>query len=296
MSSARLQLHIKLRTINTALSIGCITARYTNLSCMFKLPNLRHTCHIVRISPVTQGPGFLSFMTTSNGKKSSGRYVHSTSSSRKATVKQRNQTIKHVAVRRTKRSRLRLTVPGARDEDLLVGGSDIEDIDPASEGNEDDNDVFVDALEDFNALENSEEAVDPLEELVKAMELEFEELERQLLDEQSKQPKAPNEKVKKAPARPLKDWIPHRQRLVDQLLAQDGLGESASIPDCQLCGVKPGTMKCRDCFGMALLCQECTLNAHLRLPLHRILVCPMFLTFSWDLIMTPPAAVERGLF
>lgn len=75
--------------------------------------------------------------------------------------------------------------------------------------------------------------------------------------------------------RTVQDWIPHRQKYLDELLRIEGLGEEAQPPRCPCCppeSASEGKYKCEDCFGGALLCEKCTVEKHKFLPLHRLLV------------------------
>ena len=39
---------------------------------------------------------------------------------------------------------------------------------------------------------------------------------------------------------------------------------------CKLCGVMEGLLRCKDCFGQHLLCQNCIITSHNLLPFHRL--------------------------
>lgn len=76
-------------------------------------------------------------------------------------------------------------------------------------------------------------------------------------------------------ARPIQDWLPHRTAYLDEFLRCDGRGAYAGTL-CLHCEVNTGTIRCRDCFSDELLCSECVLRAHARLPFHRLLVSPTY--------------------
>lgn len=81
--------------------------------------------------------------------------------------------------------------------------------------------------------------------------------------------------------RVVQDWIPHRQTYLDELLRIEGLGEANQPPNCPCCppeSAREGKFKCEDCFGGALLCEQCIVGRHNLLPLHRILVSPIYST------------------
>jgi hypothetical protein len=72
--------------------------------------------------------------------------------------------------------------------------------------------------------------------------------------------------------RPLQDWLPYRQEYLDELLRHDGRKGAASN-SCSTSGcVNPGDFVCRDCMHGRSLCQDCLVDVHCFLPLHRIMV------------------------
>jgi hypothetical protein len=72
--------------------------------------------------------------------------------------------------------------------------------------------------------------------------------------------------------RPLQDWLPHRQEYLDELLRHDGRKGVASN-NCSMNGcVNPGDFLCRDCMHERSFCQDCLVDMHRFLPLHRIMV------------------------
>ena len=68
---------------------------------------------------------------------------------------------------------------------------------------------------------------------------------------------------------PLQDWASnHRQTYLDEMMRHDGL---AGVHTCAKCH-QDGVYKCKECFGFQLLCQDCFVERHVHLPLHRALV------------------------
>lgn len=73
--------------------------------------------------------------------------------------------------------------------------------------------------------------------------------------------------------RPLKAWIPHQDEYLRECIRRDGREGRPDV--CQRCQEGPGVIRCEDCFGGEILCEECTVSVHHRLPLHRIEVSSM---------------------
>lgn len=72
----------------------------------------------------------------------------------------------------------------------------------------------------------------------------------------------------------------HRSTYLDEILRHAGRGEYRTSPSCPDClasrSEKPGAALYRcesECFVPDLVCQECCVRRHKRLPLHRIQVC-----------------------
>jgi len=66
---------------------------------------------------------------------------------------------------------------------------------------------------------------------------------------------------------PLSDWIDLRKTLIHTYLDQECLPDNHS---CRQCTTNAGEFRCKDCFGQALLCHSCCLEAHSCLPFHSI--------------------------
>ncbi|KAF7965357.1 hypothetical protein HWV62_44269 [Athelia sp. TMB] len=84
---------------------------------------------------------------------------------------------------------------------------------------------------------------------------------------------------------PLLTFIPLRQEYVDEYLRHAGRGAQDCYVRCPGgCADGAPTMRCKDCFDVRLWCADCVVDAHKRLPLHRIEVHALFLfpptTFS----------------
>ena len=77
----------------------------------------------------------------------------------------------------------------------------------------------------------------------------------------------------------INDWIPHRDKYLDELIRVDGLGAGAgtaaiSCSGCKLAGVDwKGMLRCLDCDRTRLLCEACVIKEHKHHYLHTIQVC-----------------------
>lgn len=76
---------------------------------------------------------------------------------------------------------------------------------------------------------------------------------------------------------PLKEWIPHRDEYLAEMIRLEGRGD-AELESCPRC--PPGASsvpcyRCKDCFGMQLLCGTCCVEVHGNNPLHVIEVRAM---------------------
>jgi hypothetical protein len=56
---------------------------------------------------------------------------------------------------------------------------------------------------------------------------------------------------------------------LEELIRLEGRGDFAAS-HCPYCGQADPSLRCMDCDGGELVCLECTLKSHARLPLHRI--------------------------
>lgn len=69
----------------------------------------------------------------------------------------------------------------------------------------------------------------------------------------------------------MKKWLKHaRQSFMDELVRRDGLGNFDVPGLCHACEKVAGTIRCKECSGSMLLCEECAIDSHRRNPLHRI--------------------------
>lgn len=78
----------------------------------------------------------------------------------------------------------------------------------------------------------------------------------------------------------MQEWVPYRNESLDELHRHDGRGDylkSTVCPQCNCTGAP--TIKCLDCFGCRLLCQDCILRDHKWLPLHRLKVKLQYVSF-----------------
>ena len=71
----------------------------------------------------------------------------------------------------------------------------------------------------------------------------------------------------------MKAWLPYCNTFLQELLCHEGLISYGDNPLCSACESVPGTIRCSDCIGGAMLCKECIVKQHNVLPLHCIKVC-----------------------
>lgn len=64
---------------------------------------------------------------------------------------------------------------------------------------------------------------------------------------------------------PMEQWLELRSTYLHILLEMEG---RPSITPCSMCN-KQADIKCPDCYGETLFCQDCCLVAHRRSPFHR---------------------------
>ncbi|KII88031.1 hypothetical protein PLICRDRAFT_112159, partial [Plicaturopsis crispa FD-325 SS-3] len=64
-------------------------------------------------------------------------------------------------------------------------------------------------------------------------------------------------------------WVRYREVYLDECMRREGRGTLRRSPTCPGCRQeKSACLRCRDCFGGSLLCVECVVARHKRLPLH----------------------------
>lgn len=83
------------------------------------------------------------------------------------------------------------------------------------------------------------------------------------------------------------EWLPHRQDYLDELLRGEGMGDADKTLSCKACATghdRPAKYRCQDCFSNELLCQQCVVDRHEFLPLHRLLVSQPLICFDSLLI------------
>ncbi|KAI9069929.1 hypothetical protein FKP32DRAFT_1537310, partial [Trametes sanguinea] len=71
---------------------------------------------------------------------------------------------------------------------------------------------------------------------------------------------------------PLKAWMPYRDEYLDEVLRLEGRCITGDRADCAMCAGGVADLRCQECLGGLLLCKPCMLNAHRRLPFHRVQV------------------------
>ncbi|KAN0138134.1 hypothetical protein V8E53_004023 [Lactarius tabidus] len=66
----------------------------------------------------------------------------------------------------------------------------------------------------------------------------------------------------------MEQWLQRRSIYLNILLEMEG---HPQITKCSLCAKGPAHIKCSDCFGANIFCNDCCLRHHLHLPFHRLL-------------------------
>jgi hypothetical protein len=68
---------------------------------------------------------------------------------------------------------------------------------------------------------------------------------------------------------PLVKWIPEQNKFLQELLCLDGHGDDELWSECHLyqCDL---SMRCKDCYGGKMFCEECMVDLHAINPFHQI--------------------------
>ncbi|KAF7798547.1 hypothetical protein EIP86_009769 [Pleurotus ostreatoroseus] len=69
---------------------------------------------------------------------------------------------------------------------------------------------------------------------------------------------------------PLTTFLKYRDAYLDEDIRTEGRGDYLNMDACRECGSPDPCIRCKDCFGEELMCSECTVRRHQRLPLHRL--------------------------
>ncbi|KAI0686696.1 hypothetical protein C8T65DRAFT_590939 [Cerioporus squamosus] len=79
-------------------------------------------------------------------------------------------------------------------------------------------------------------------------------------------------RAKRYPAsdEPLRAWIPFRDQYLDAVLRHEGRGWARTATACVRCEQHAPAFRCKECVGGDMLCQECLVDTHAHLPLHRV--------------------------
>ncbi|KAG1846721.1 hypothetical protein C8R48DRAFT_750579 [Suillus tomentosus] len=77
-------------------------------------------------------------------------------------------------------------------------------------------------------------------------------------------------KKKRIRNRPLCQWIPERSSYLDEMIRLEGRGNDILRDECNCKGEGKLLYRCRDCFGVGMMCRTCVLDKHTHNPLHRI--------------------------
>lgn len=73
---------------------------------------------------------------------------------------------------------------------------------------------------------------------------------------------------------PLRKWLDERDSYMLELLRRDGRGGADA--HCAQCHAAAATIRCIDCHGGRMVCNDCTVSTHGTTPLHRVEVCIFF--------------------
>jgi hypothetical protein len=77
----------------------------------------------------------------------------------------------------------------------------------------------------------------------------------------------------------MAQWVSHsRSSTLDEMIRLDGRGSYVQSL-CVDCSKSQPTLRCNDCFGGELFCEECLVNLHVRNPLHNITVFISLVSF-----------------
>jgi hypothetical protein len=92
----------------------------------------------------------------------------------------------------------------------------------------------------------------------------------------------------------MAQWVSHsRGSTLDELIRMEGRG-SYIQSICAECSKPQPTLRCEDCFGRELFCQDCVVKLHIRNPLHHIKVFDFLLPF-YHRYLTESIALEWDL-
>ncbi|OJA09031.1 hypothetical protein AZE42_11088 [Rhizopogon vesiculosus] len=80
----------------------------------------------------------------------------------------------------------------------------------------------------------------------------------------------PGKRKRTAGDHPLALWEPECSTFLDEMLCLEGRGDFVRDLTCEHCKTNAPEIRCRDCFGLELLCLACTVHKHARIPLHRV--------------------------
>jgi hypothetical protein len=93
---------------------------------------------------------------------------------------------------------------------------------------------------------------------------------------------------------PLRQWMPERDNYLQELLRLDGRAGLGG--NCGLCHAEGPEYRCEDCFGGSIFCQQCTVNLHACMPLHRIEVRIFPIFYTSHIVDIECLAVGRNIF
>ena len=77
----------------------------------------------------------------------------------------------------------------------------------------------------------------------------------------------------------MEEWLNYQDTYLQEMLHHDGR-EGLQITLCADCG-SFGNFSCYDCAYCIHYCQDCLVNHHRLMPLHRIRVCKIILSIIW---------------
>lgn len=91
----------------------------------------------------------------------------------------------------------------------------------------------------------------------------------------------------------MKAWLPYKHNFLDECIRSDGWkGHSRT---CHGCKTYEAVIRCKDCFGGFVYCQDCAVRVHTNHPLHTIEVS-WFLSSVVRTVTENPAALEWDSF
>lgn len=78
----------------------------------------------------------------------------------------------------------------------------------------------------------------------------------------------------------LEEWFQYQEEFMDEYIRLESSPLLTCLPQCVKCQTPQAVLRCIDCFGESLFCQECLLLLHCHEPFHHVQVIRSAQTFS----------------